>query len=308
MKAKKFKWNARAKRTCWCYLILSTQIIGLVAFTIYPTLWAAAKAFYCDVQIPSRLRFVGLENFIRIFTQDKAYWQTWINTFIFALGKLPLELPLAMLVAICVTRESIKGKGFVRAIVYLPAVVGVSVVGIIMHILFQYFGFINNWLLELGVINEAIDWYSSKGTAMWMLIIGSIWRGFGTNTLYFIGALNNVPKELYESAKIDGAGAWKLFTKIQLPMMAPVLTTVLLLTLNATLHVGDYVLATTNGAPFGSTYTVVAYRTANFVQGFGAESTIDIGYGSAICVVTSILMIIIALIYRKLTERAKNLY
>lgn len=293
----------------WCYLILSTQIIGLLVFTLYPTLWAWAKAFYYDVQVPSRVKFVGMQNFINLFTNDKLYWKSWVTTLIFAVGKLPIELPLAMLAAICLTRVSIRGKGIFRAIFYLPNIVSVAVIGLILFCMFDYFGFINTWLVKLGFLDREIEWFSETKLSMTMLIIASVWSNFGVNMLYFIAALNNVPADLYESARLDGANSWVIFWKIQLPMMLPILQTILLLALNGTLHTGEFILATTNGAPFGTTYTVIAYQTAKFVPGFmEGQSVTNIGYGSAVCVVTSIFMILIALIYSKLSKRLQNVY
>ena len=309
MKRFEFKLNSRNKKTLWCYAILSTQIIGLLVFILYPTLWAWAKAFYFDIDVPSKVRFVGLENFINVFTNDGTYWRSWLVTFVFAIGKLPVELPLAMLLAVCLTRKSIKCKGLFRAIFYLPAVISVAIVGLIMASVFDYFGIINAWLIKLGIIKAGIEWYSNTGSAMMMLIVMSTWSSFGTNLLYFMGAINNVPNDVIESAKIDGASSWQIFSKIQLPIMAPVLQTVILIALNATLHTGEYVLATTNGAPFGTTYTVLAYQARKFVTGFADIYTpINLGYGSAVCVITSVIMVIVALIYNKLTDRLQNLY
>lgn len=308
MEKKKIKLNARTKKTLWCYLILSTQIIGLLVFTLYPTLWAWAKAFFFDVQIPSKLKFVGWDNFIAIFTTDKSYWKSWITTLIFAVGKLPIELPLAMLVAICLTRKEVKGKGFFRAVFYLPNIVSVAIVGLMLSSMFDYFGFINTWFVRLGILEKPVEWFSETNLSMTMLIIASVWSTFGTNVLYFIAALSNVSEDILESAKLDGASPWTTFWRIKLPMMAPVLQTILLLALNGTLHTGDFVLATTNGAPFGTTHTVMSYQASKFVPGFTGSVEVNIGYGSAICVVSSVLMICIALIYSKLSKRLQNMY
>ena len=305
---KKFRLSSRNKRTLWCYAILSTQIIGLVVFVLYPTLWAWGKAFYYDVDVPSQLRFVGLDNFKRIFTTDRTYWQSWWTTFIFTIGKMPFELPIAMLLAVCLTRKSIKAKGFFRAIYYLPAVISSAIIGLIMSSMFDYFGVVNKWLIDLGILEKPLNWFGDTGSAMAMLVIMSTWASFGTNVLYFMGALNNVPTDVIESATIDGATPWQIFINVKLPIMAPVLQTVILLALNGTLHTGEFILATTNGAPYGSTYTVMAYQVGKYVKGFGASQVVDLGYGAAVCVLTSIFMMIIAFGYNKLTKKLQNIY
>ena len=289
-----------------CYIILLPSIIGFLVFTLYPMLWAMHKAFFYYDGTPSLTRFAGLDNFIKIFTTDAAYWKTWAHTFMFAVGKLPIELPFAMLIAVCL-RSKIKGTGFFRTMYYLPCVIGAAIVGLITTNMFDYFGFINAWLLRLGIIKKNIAWFSNAGTAWEALIIGAVWNTFGTNVLYFLAAMANVPEELYESARLDGASGWTTFWKITLPMMAPVLQTILLLSLTGTIHTSDYILVTTNGAPHGSTFTVMAYIVSKFVPGF-ADAAVNIGYGCAMSIITSVLMVAVALTYSKLSNKMQNIY
>ncbi len=298
--------SRKMHKTLSCYAILTPQLIGFVIFTMYSTLWAASKAFFYYTGTPSATKFIGLDNFIDIFTKDATYWKTWVNTFMYCIGKLPIELPLAMLIAICL-RNKLKGAGFFRTMYYLPCVISVAIVGLIFTNLFDYFGFVNAWLVKLGFINEPMEWFSSYGTAMVALIIGSVWHSFGTNVLYFISALANIPEELYECAKIDGATPWTTFWKITLPMISPIFQTILLLSINGTIHESEYILVTTNGAPHGSTYTVMSYIVGKFVPGF-ASGEVNIGYGCAMAIITSTLMVLIALTYNKLSDKMKNIY
>lgn len=305
MKGKK-KFSRKTKRTLACYAILSPQLIGFFVFSLYPILWAASKAFYYYNGTPSATRFTGLVNFIRIFTVDKSYWRTWGNTLLFTFGKLPVELPLALFIALCL-RNRLKGAGFFRAVFYLPCVISVAIVGLIFSNLFDYFGFINAWLMRLGLTEAPVDFFSDPRLARLALIIGSVWSSFGVNVLYFIAALSNVPEELYECAKLDGASGWMTFRKITLPMIAPVFSTILLLAINGTLHTSEYILVTTKGAPHGSTYTVMAYVVDKFVPGF-AEAGVNVGYGCALALVTAVMMGLIAVLYSKLTARLQEIY
>ncbi len=305
-KEKKKRFSRRTRKTLACYAILSPQLIGFLVFSLYPILWAASKAFYYYTGTPSATRFVGLDNFIRIFTIDSSYWETWGNTLLFTIGKLPLELPLALLIALCL-RKGLKGAGFFRAAFYLPCIISVAIVGLIFTNLFDYFGFINAWLMKTGMADAPVEWFSHPWTARAALIVGSIWSSFGINVLYFISALSNVPEELYECARLDGASRWVTFRKITMPMISPVFSTILLLAINGTLHTCEYILATTKGAPHGSTYTVMAYVVNKFVPGF-ADMGVNIGYGCALALVTAIFMGVIALLYTKLTARLQNIY
>ena len=108
---KERKWNRKVRKTVSCYAILSPQIIGFFVFSLYPILWAAQKAFYYYNGTPSATRFVSFDNFIKIFTVDSTYWEPGEILCCLRLGKLPLELPLALLIALCL-RRGLKGAGF----------------------------------------------------------------------------------------------------------------------------------------------------------------------------------------------------
>lgn len=306
-RAAKTAMNSRNRqKTLWCYLILAPAIIGFFAFSLYPMLWAAQKAFYYYNGVPSETRFTGVENCIKVFATDSSYWRAWKNTFIFAIGKLPIELPLALIIAVFLQRK-LKGSGFFRTMYFMPCVIGAAIIGVMLTNLFDYFGFINAWLMRLRLIKEPVGWFSEPKAAMMALVIGAVWNTFGTNVLYFMAAMSNIDESLYESAVLDGAGAWTKFTRITLPMMGPVLQVILLLSINGTVQTCDYILTTTNGGPAGSTYTVMAYQVGKFVPGF-AETGVNIGYGCAMALVTSALMVVIALIYMKLSKKMQDVY
>lgn len=298
--------NKKASMNIQCYLMLSVQLIGFMLITIYPIIWAIRLAWFSYDGVISNTRFVGWDNFVKIFTQDTTYWQTWLTTIKFALFKLPVELPLAMFIAVKLNKN-LKGRGFFRAAFYLPNVVAVAIIGLIFSSMFDYFGIINAWLLKLGVIKERIDWFANTGTAMFVLVAGAVWNTFGLNVLYFISAMQNIPEEMYESAHLDGASKSVVFFKITLPLMAPVLQTILLLSLVGTLHTSDYVLVMTNGAPRGETFTVMSYIVNQFVPGF-ADSVANIGYGCALSLVTTIIMAAVAIVYNKLSAKMSDLY
>lgn len=296
----RYKWSE-----VWqCYALISPQIIGFLLITLYPMLWAIRLSCYYYDGVISNTRFLGIDNFITLFTRDASYWQAWLTTFKYALLKLPIELPLAMFVAVLLKRN-LKGKGLFRALFYMPSVIGVAIVGVIFFNMFDVFGLINAWLGNLFPGMEPISWFSNTGTSLAVLIIGDVWRSFGVNALYFTAALCNVPEELYEVAKIEGASKWTVFTKITIPMIAPVLQIVLLLSINGTLHVNEYVLTLTGGGPFGTTHTVMSYIVGMYVPGF-ALGGVNIGYGCAVSVVTSVFMALIAVGYMKLSNSLKE--
>ena len=287
------------------YLLLALPLIGFFVFTLYPLLWAAGLSFFDYDGIAEHTRFVGLNNIISLF-KDKVYWSTWLTTFEFAIYKVPIEMCLSMLVALLLNGK-LRGKGFFRSVFFLPNVISISLMAVVLFNMFDINGFINSVLTSLHIIKSPVSWFESKFASLTVLVVGSIWHTFGINVLYFIAALNNVPEDCYEAAKIDGATRWQTFLKIQLPLMAPVLQVILLLSINGTLHTGEYIYVMTGGAPGGTTHTVMSYLLSKYTPGIAGAAT-NLGYGCASSFVTSIIMCLIAIGYNKLSAKMNNLY
>ena len=291
-----------------CYILLALPIIGFLVFTIYPILWTFRWSFFYYNQVPSQTRFIGLDNFITMFTKDFTYWKCWGNTLLFALCKIPVEIPLAMILAL-ILNTKIRGSNFFRSVYYLPNVISVAIIGLIFSNIFGFFGIINETAMKIGILSENINWFETKAGAYAVLVIASVWNSFGVNTMYLLAALTNVPEEIYESAALDGASRATTFFKITLPMIAPVFQTILLLSIVGTLGVNDLILVLTGGAPGGQTFTVMSYLTKKFVPGFADNtSSLALGYGCAMSVCTTILFAVIALLYNKFSKKMSNLY
>ena len=303
-KRKKSKY--KKKEVIQCYGMISLQLIGFFLITLYPMIWAIRLSFFYYNGVPSQTRFVGMDNYKVLFTRDIEYWRTWLTTFKFALLKLPIELPFAMLIALLLNRN-IKCKGLLRAIYFLPSLIGVSIIGVIFFNLFDYFGIMNAWLTKTGILGKGVEWFSHSKTAMAVLVMGSVWSTFGVNVLYFLAALQGVPQELYEAVYVEGGGRIRAFFSVTLPMIAPVLQIILLLSINGTLHTNEYVLVMTGGGPAGTTHTVMSYVVGKFVPGFSGGN-MDIGYGCSVSFITSILMAIIALLYMKGSRKLSDMY
>lgn len=288
----------------WCYLMLAIPIIGFLVFNVYPIIWSFKWSFYSYTDAESSAVFVGLRNFITVF-HDKTYWNALLTTAEFTLIKVPLEMCLACILAMILTKR-MKGSSAFRAIYYMPNVVSVAVIGVIFTNMFGYFGVINDLLQKIGVISKGIDWFSTKWSALWMLALVSIWNTFGVNVMYFLSALANVPEELYESASLDGANGWNKFIHITLPCIRPVLGVVILLALLGTLSTNEYILALTGGAPNGTTHTVMSYLTQQYVPGFAPEGDVQLGYGSAMSLVTTIIFAVVGILQQKISNGSKE--
>lgn len=292
------------KEELQCYLMIAIPIIGFFVFTLYPLIWAARLSFFSYTGIPSETRMIGLANYIKLFA-DPSYWRAWGTTLQIAAIKIPIEYVLGFLIANMLSHGR-KGADFFRSAFYLPAIVSTAIVGFIFSNLFEYFGPINVILSKIGFIGQNVDWFSQKGTALAALVTSGVWHSLGTMVMYFMAALATVPLELYESADIEGAGSVTKFFKITIPMIAPILQIVLMLSIISMLGVNESILVMTNGAPAGSTHSVMSYITSRVVPGFGIVS--NLGYSSAMCVVTSVIVCVIALLYNLFSRKMKNLY
>jgi len=288
------------------YIMISLPIIGFFVFTLYPIMWAIKWAWFTYDMIPSHTRFVGWQNFVTAFTHDKDYWASWGNTFLFAIFKMPIELTLAFIVSVLLNGK-IRGKGFLRSIFFMPNIISLAIIGLIFSNMFGYFGVANGLLLKWHIIDVGIDWFSTKWTAMAVIVFASIWNTFGINILYFLAALQNVPQEIYECAKLDGANKFTVMFKITLPMIAPVLQTILMLSIMGTLSTCDIILVMTNGAPSGQTNVVMTYLINNFVPGF-TNSGANIGYGCALSIITALIIGGITFIYMKISKKLSSIY
>lgn len=297
--------SKRTKNDIQAYIMLSPQIIGFLLFSIFPLIWAIRLSWFSYNGIAEQTRFVGWENFVTLMS-DTSYWSSLANTFLFFLMKLPFEIPVAMFLAVLLSKK-LRGAGFFRAMYYMPHVISVAITALVFTNMFSYFGFINGWLQNLHISELPIEWFGTKFKAMFVLVLADTWRSFGVNVMYFMAAIQNVPEDVYEAAKIDGAGKLTTFFRITLPLIAPVMQVILMMSVIGTLGTNELVLVLTNGAPGGTTHTVKSYIFQNYAPGM-ADMNVNIGYGCAMSLVTGLILAAITLTYMKFSEKMKSIY
>lgn len=295
------KYNKKESIAAW--LMITPQILGFLVFTLYPMLWVFRYAFFKYDGIHTM--FVGLDNFVRVFTRDPNYWKSIVNTFIIAYGKLIVEFPLALGLAVAVNQK-FRGSSFYKVMFYLPCVISTAIVGLIFTYLFSaYNGAVNNMLLNMGVISKPVSWFGSKWTAMFVVMLAAIWQGFGQNMLYLLAGLQGIPKELYEAAEVDGAGTMTKFRYITLPMLVPILQVLILLATVYGMQIMDLVMVTTGGGPAGSTNVVMLYIYQFF---FETNDTVkQWGYASAMGVVTSLIIGAATVVYLRISSGGQEI-
>lgn len=286
------------------YLMIAPQLIGFFVFTIYPIFWVFRYAFYDYDGIYAR--FIGIENFIRAFTRDPSFWMSILNTIIIAYGKLIIELPLALIVALILSSNAIKVKKIFSLGFYLPRVTGTAVNCLIFSFMFATVnGTVNNGLLNLGLISAPHNWFGDKWSAMSVIILQSLWTGLAANVLYFMAGVSNISEDVIEAAKIDGATKIQTFFRVTLPMLAPVVRVVLMLAMVNGMKIMNEVLLLTNGGPANSTNVVMLQIYKMF---FNSDGSPQYGYASALGVITTFVIGILTFIYLKISKKADSVY
>jgi len=227
-------------------------IIGVAWFQFYPF----AKSFiysFTNYTLLNQPKFVGLTNYIRLFTQDMEFWPSLRVTGIYALVVVPFKLAFALLIALILNMK-IKGIGLFRTLYYLPSILGGSVaIAVVWKILFMRDGAINGLLAYVGI--GPIDWIGDPKTALLTICILSIWQ-FGSSMVLFLAALKQVPQSLYEAAIIDGAGKLQCFFKITLPIITSILFFNLIMQMINALQEFTSAFIITGGGPMKSTYVL----------------------------------------------------
>lgn len=253
-------------------IFISPFIIGFLLFLIVPMAISLYYSF-CDYGILSPATFTGLDNYKKML-QDELFWKSLKNTIYFTVVSVPLKLIFALLVAMMFQKTSALA-GIYRGIYYLPSIIGGSVaVSILWKRMFALDGTINNLLHAVG-IEQSIAWLGKSNTAMWTLILLSVWQ-FGSSMLIFLSSLKQIPRSYYEAAMVDGAGRVKQFFKITLPLLSPTIFFNLIMQTIYGLLAFTQCFIITNGAPMNSTlFYMVHMYNESFVYYHS-------GYGSAL--------------------------
>lgn len=261
----------------------SPFIIGFLLFMIVPMMISLYYSL-CDYNILSAPVFVGLKNYIKMFS-DEVFFKTIGVTFFYALISVPLRLAFALLVAMLLLNSS-RLTAFYRAAYYLPSIIGGSVaVSILWKRMFAIDGVINKVLAVFGM-KDPVSWLGDKNTTIWTLILLAVWQ-FGSSMLIFLSSLKQIPPSLYEAASIDGAGKFRQFFKITLPLLTPTIFFNLVMQMINGFLAFTQCYIITQGKPMNSTlfYTVYMYQ-----QSFEYYNT---GYGAALAWV---MLLIVGLI------------
>lgn len=231
-------------------LYLLPWILGFIIFQFYPLIQSLYYSF-TNFSIYDTPDFIGVKNFFKMFFEDADFWQSLRVTFNYAFVAVPLKLGFALLVAVILSSK-IKGINIFRTIFYLPSILGGSVaVAILWRFMFMKEGFINEVLSKFFI--PAVDWLGSPDIALYTVSLLVVWQ-FGASMVLFLAGLKQIPTELYEAGKVDGASRFRMFFMITIPLLTPIIFFNLIMqTINALQEfTGAFLI--TGGGPLKSTY------------------------------------------------------
>ena len=232
------------------YLYIMPWLLGFLVFQLYP-LCASLYYAFTDYSVTNTPTFVGLKNFITMFTDDPLFFKSLATTLKYVFMSLPLKIISALVVAL-ILNQKIKGINFYRTIYYIPSIFGGSVaIAILWRFLFMDSGLVNRLLKMIHL--PSVPWLSSPKVALFTLSLLSVWQ-FGSSMVLFLAALKQVPEDLYEAARIDGGGPARTFFSITLPMITPILFFNILMQLVNAFQDFTGAFVITNGGPLNSTY------------------------------------------------------
>ncbi|MFP7478005.1 carbohydrate ABC transporter permease [Terribacillus saccharophilus] len=277
--------SSRLRSNLWGYLFIGPFIIGFLAFTIVPML-ASLYFSFTEYGLFDAPKWIGFENYIKMFTEDPRYINSLKVTIIYVFAGVPLRLAFALLVAMLLNVGS-RAVGWYRTLYYLPSLIGGSVaVAIMWRNIFGDDGIVNLALKSMGI--DSIRWFGEPTAALWMLIFLSIWQ-FGSSMLIFLAGLKSIPASFYEAASVDGANFFQKFFRITLPMLSPVLLfNIIMQTISAFMtFVPAFIISKGTGGPLDGT---LLYSLYLFKQGF---EYFNMGYASAMAWVMLLIVAVL---------------
>ena len=297
--------GGRRQQGQWvAWLFLAPYLVLFTVFVIVPILlgiWISLHDW--DFTLPGK-PFVGLSNYKDLFHSDSVtftpFWHAMRATGIFTVFSVPLLLVIPLAVAL-VMNQNFRGRNVFRSIFFAPYVLGVAVVGILWRFLLDAnIGVVNSLMGAIGLPDHT-PWLSSIPEA-WIALVGvTVWWTLGFNAVIFLAGLQDVPRDLYEAAKVDGAGAWGRFRHVTLPGLRSVTIFVLMITIIASANMFGQSFIMTNGAPGQSTRTAIFYIAETGLQNFQMGSA-----AAASWILTLALMLVSLVLFTMFRERGEG--
>ena len=270
----------------WVWVLPALAL--LLVFVYYPIVENLRLSLYSWNAFSARPVFVGLDNY-RTAVEDPIFWRALRNNTVFAVTSLVFQVGFSLVLA-AVLEEFVhqRLRGILRTVYFIPAVISITVAGILFSFLYNpQIGLLNRALGALGLDSWQHSWLGEPGTAMWSIIAMSQWQSIGYTAILFVVAIQRVPREFYEAARIDGAGRIRSFFSITVPMVREMTTLITILTISGAFLVFNEVMVMTAGGPSNSSQVLGTWLYRN------AFLNDDMGYAAAIATVIFVITLLI---------------
>lgn len=286
------------RKWLWGYAFIAIPLLFFLAVRIGPTLYAFWVSFHNWDPIALERPWIGLENY-RDLAEDKVFWKAMRNTGIYVLVGVPLGLSISLVIALGLQRL-IRWTGFFRALYFIPYVTSLVAVGWVWRWMYMPNGLINEVLGWFGL--DGTSWLGNPATAIYAIIITTVWHGLGFQVVIFLAGLESIPEDYLDAASVDGATGWQKFRDIVIPQLNPTIVFLVVTGVISNLQVFTQVRSMSSqgtGGPLNSTISVVLY----VYQKAFASLPSKMGYASAMTVVLFIIILIITIVQLKVLQR-----
>jgi lactose/L-arabinose transport system permease protein len=255
----------------WAFVTPALALVGI--FMIWPILWSLWMSFQTGRGM--NMSFGGLDNIKRL-AADPIFLKALGNTLTFLAIQVPIMIMLALVFAVMLNSPRLVGRSFFRTAIFLPCVTSLVAYSILFKSMFATDGLVNQVMMDFGL--QSVSWLGHPIPAKTVIILAITWRWTGYNMIFYLAALQNIDKSIYEAARVDGVPAWAQFFKITIPMLKPVILFTTIISTIGTLQLFDEVQNITEGGPSNATLTLSQYiynLTFRFMPSFGYAATVS---------------------------------
>ena len=283
----------KIQRSTIAYGFLTPWVVKLIVFWLYPLIYALYMSFTRYRALGNTSEFIGLDNYTSI-SIDPLFWKALTNTLIYAFGAVPLATISAILLAVLLHSQLARFPSFYRAGLFLPSVTSIIVITLIFTNLYAKDGYINALAGMIGLPQSEKGFLLETSTALFSVMLMDIWLSTGYYMMLFLAGLQSIPKDIYESAQLQGAGAFQVLRRITLPLLKPTILFVMVIATIKSLQIFVEMYTMTKGGPLNSTLTVVYLIFSN-----AFEKTDSMGYGAALAYVLFAIIAILSFLQMK---------
>ncbi len=279
------------------YVLLSPAVLATLLVVFYPMVQAILTSLYHNILWkPRAVRFIGLENYVAIW-HDEVFWSSLWRTVLWIGLTVPLQLLLGLITALLLNQH-FRWRGLARSLILIPWALPSVVIGLMWSWIYNpQVGLLNDVLLRLGLLQSAMPWLANPSTSLYAIIAALVWQGFPFFAIMILAGLQTIPHSLYEAADIDGATPWQQFWHITMPALKSVLVTAVMLRLIWVANSIDVIYVMTGGGPGYATHTLPLYALKR------TYASMDFGYGSALAVSFSLLLLTAIYVYLRRVGR-----